>query len=181
MSVREASSRRELDLGVAAELLAAVADPAHGFGERGLAIDPELVLEVDVARRDEHMEMRLVGDLDGFDGALRVTVAAPCERGDRDVLRCLLRDPPDRLEVARRGGRKACLDDVDLQPGELTGDLELLGGRQARAGCLLTVAQRRVEDTDAAGGHERPRRPGYGACHDAAPLPAGVRVAAACA
>src|SRR4030095_8793893 len=34
-------------------------------------------------------------------------------------------------------------------------------------------------DADAAGGHERPGRPGDGAAHDAAPDPAGVRVAAA--
>ena len=61
----------------------------------------------------------------------------------------LLGDPPDRLEVAGRGGREAGLDDVDLEAGELAGDLELLGGGQAGAGRLLAVAQGRVEDADA--------------------------------
>ena len=77
----------ELDLGVAAELLAAVADPADGLGQRGLAIDPELVLEVDVARRDEDVEVRPLGDLDRLDGALRVAVLAARERRDRDARR----------------------------------------------------------------------------------------------
>ena len=69
--------------------------------ERRLAVDPELVLEVDVARGDEHVEVRLLGDLDRLDGPLRIAVPAAGERRDRDVLRRLQGDPPDRLEVAR--------------------------------------------------------------------------------
>ena len=114
-----------------------------------LAIDPQLVLEVDVARGDEHVEVRPVGDLDRLDRPLRVAVAAAREGRDRDVLRRLLGDPPDRLEVARRGGREAGLDDVDLEARQLAGDLELLGGGQAGARRLLPVAQGRVEDADA--------------------------------
>ena len=83
--------------------------------------------------------------------------------------RRLLGDPADGLEVAGRGGREAGLDDVDLEPRELARDLELLGGGQAGAGCLLAVAQGRVEDADAARGHERPGGPGYGGAHRAAP------------
>ena len=170
------------DLGLAtANTLAAVADPADRLGQRGLAIDAELVLEMDVARGDEHMEMRFVGDLDRLDRTLRVSVAAPRERGHGDVLGRLLCDPPDRLEVTGRGGWEARLDHIDLEASELARDFELLGRRQTGAGCLLAVTQGRVEDADAAGGHERPGRPGYGPRHDAAPLPAGVRVAAACA
>ena len=90
----------ELDLGVAAELLAAVADPADRLGEGRVAIDPQLVLEVDVARGDEHVEMRPVRDLDRLDRPLRVAVAAAGQGRDRDVLRRLLGDPPDGLEVA---------------------------------------------------------------------------------
>ena len=56
----------------------------------------------------------------------------------------------DRLEVARRGGREAGLDDVHLEADELAGDLELLGGGQPGAGRLLAVAQGRVEDADGA-------------------------------
>ena len=98
----------ELDLGVAPELLAAVADPADRLGERGLAVDPQLVLEVDVARRDEDVEVRPVGDLDRLDRPLRVAVAAARQRGDRDVLRRLLRrsgGPPRSRRATRPGSR----------------------------------------------------------------------------
>ena len=111
--------------------------------------------------RDEHVEVRPLGDLDRLDRPLRVAVLAAGEGGDRDPAPGLLGDPVDRLEVARRGGREAGLDDVDLEARELAGDLELLGGGQAGAGRLLAVAQRRVEDADAARRHERPGGPGY--------------------
>jgi hypothetical protein len=55
----------------------------------------------------------------------------------------------DRLhgfEVAGRGDREARLDDVDAQPRELVGDLELLGRVERDARRLLAVAQRGVED-----------------------------------
>ena len=150
MSVREASSAENSISASAAERLAAVGDPLAGLGEGLVAVDPELVLEVDVARGDEHVEVRPLGDPDRLDGPLRVAVAAAGEGRDRDALR-LAGDPLDGLEVARRGGREAGLDDVDLEPGELAGDLELLGGGQPGAGCLLPVAQGRVEDPDRAG------------------------------
>ena len=91
----------ELDLGVAAQLGPPVLDPADRLGQRVVAIHPELVLEVDVARGDEHVEVRPVGDLDRLDGPLRVAVAAARERRDRDVLRGLEGDAADGLEVAR--------------------------------------------------------------------------------
>ena len=159
----------ELDLGVAAELLAPVADPADRLGERRLAVDPELVLEVDVAGRDEDVEVRPLGDLDRLDRPLRVAVLAAGERRDRDPAAGLLGDPADRLEVAGRGGREAGLDDVDLEAGQLARDVELLGGGQAGARRLLPVAQGGVEDADAARGDERSRGPGYRRAHRAAP------------
>ena len=141
---------RELDLGVGPELAPPVADPLDGLLERLVAVEPELVLEVDVARGDEHVEVGPLGDPDRLDGPLRVAVAAAGERGDGHALR-LAGDPLDRLEVARRGGREAGLDDVDLEPHELAGDLELLGGGQPGAGRLLAVAQGGVEDPYRAG------------------------------
>ena len=74
----------ELDLGVATELLAPVTDPADGLGERRLAVDPQLVLEVDVAGRDEDVEVRPLGDLDRLDRALRVAVLAAGQRRHGD-------------------------------------------------------------------------------------------------
>jgi len=59
-------------------------------------------------------------------------------------------DQGHRLEVALRGDRKAGLDDVDAHALELAGDLELLGLVHRRAGRLLAVAQRGVEDLDVA-------------------------------
>ena len=150
-----ASIGAELELGVAAQLLAPVADPADRLGERLLAGHPDLVLEVDVAGRDEHVEVRPLGDADGLDRALRVAVPAAGETRDGDAAG-LLGDPVDRLPVARRGGREAGLDDVDVEPDELAGDLELLGIGQRRAGRLLAVAQGGVEDADAALGAGRP-------------------------
>ena len=49
------------------------------------AIDAQLVLEVDVAGRDEHVEMRPFGDPDRLDRALRVAVLAAREGRDRQL------------------------------------------------------------------------------------------------
>src|SRR3954470_13050860 len=122
---------------------------------------------MDVARRDEDVEMRPLRDPDRLDGPLRVTVSAARKRRDRDPALRLLGDPADRLEVPGRGGREAGLDDIDLQARELAGDLELLGGGQPGARRLLAVTQGRVEDPDAAGGDRR-------AAHRGEPAAAGA-------
>ena len=54
------------------------------------------------------------------------------------------------LEVAGRGGRKAGLDDVDLQIGQRLRDPQLFAQRHAAARGLLAVAQRRVENANCA-------------------------------
>ena len=161
----------ELDLGVRAERLAAVADPADRLGEGLLAGQAELVLEVDVARGDEDVEVGPLGDADRLDGSLRIAVAATGEGGDSHAALRLAGDALDGLEVAGRCGREAGLDDVDLEAAELAGDLELLGRGEPGARRLLAVAQRRVEDPNRAGRdpravttsrrrRRRPRRPG---------------------
>ena len=51
-------------------------------------------------------------------------------------------------------GRRAGItgfDHVDVQPRQLPGDHELLAAAEARAGGLLAIAQRRVEDSDFVG------------------------------
>ncbi len=152
-----------------AERLAAVARPS-GAPRRapGLAVDAELVLEVDVGGGDEDVEVRPLGDPDRLDGPLRIAVAAASQGGDRDALR-LAGDPLDRLEVAGRGGREAGLDDVDLEADELAGDLELLGGGQPGAGRLLPVAEGRVEDADASPAGRTARRAGVRRCSSRRP------------
>ena len=91
----------ELDLGVAAQGLAGPLHPADGLGQGLLAGDAQLVLEVDVAGGDEQVQVGALGDADGLHRALRVAVLAAGQRGDRDPAPRLLRDPADRLEVAR--------------------------------------------------------------------------------
>ena len=69
----------------------------------------------------------------------------------RDLPRCL-GDLAHGLEVALGGDRKARLADVDAQPAELVADVDFLLDVQRRAGRLLAVAQRRVEDPQLLGG-----------------------------
>jgi hypothetical protein len=75
---------------------------------------------------------------------------SPEDAGRSDPAAGLAGDALDRLEVARGGGRKAGLDDVDAEACQLARDLELLGRRQPGARGLLPVTQGRVEDPDAA-------------------------------
>ena len=92
--------------------------------------------------------------------------AAPLGRPDRlgatiDVLEGGAREPADHGvlgalgdlvdggEIAVRGDREAGLDDVDAHLVEQGGDFELFLVRHGRAGALLAVAQRGVENDDA--------------------------------
>jgi hypothetical protein len=58
-------------------------------------------------------------------------------------------DPLDGLEVAGSRDRKARLDGVDPEAGQLVGDLELLRDIERDPGRLSAVAQRGVVDLDA--------------------------------
>ncbi len=140
----------ELDLGVAAQRRAAVPDPAHRLRERFITAQAKLVDEVDVGRGDEHVKVGPLRSPDRLDRALRIAVAAARQGGDGDAAAGLAGDPLHGLEVARRRGRKAGLDDVDPEARELASDLELLGRSQAGARSLLAVAQGRVEDAHGA-------------------------------
>ena len=74
--------------------------------------------------------------LDGLPCTIDVRRVRAGEAGDDRSLD-LARDRLDRLEVARRGDREAGFDDVDVQPRELVGDLELLGRVERDARRLL--------------------------------------------
>ena len=67
----------------------------------------------------------------------------------------LLGDAVDRLRVSRRRDRESCFNDVHAERIELTGQTKLLSHPQREPGCLLAVAQRRVENSDVFC-HQRP-------------------------
>ena len=152
--------RRELDV---LDERARVRDGRPRLGEDVLAGGAELVDDVDVRRRDERVDPRSLGVAYRAGSSLHVGRLSAGEGGD-DRAVDLARDRLDGLEVAGRGDREAGLDDVDVQPRELVGDLELLGGVERDARRLLAVAQGRVEDPDVAG-------VGLHAAHDVSLLP----------
>src|SRR5438034_1201938 len=102
-------------------------------------------LQMDVGGGDEDVDPGPPGLLHRLEGAVDVLLARAGERED-DRLRDHLRDAPDGLEVALRGGGEPRLDHVHAQVLELARDRELLLHVHGGAGRLLPVAQGRVED-----------------------------------
>ena len=144
--------RRELDV---VDQRARVGDGGAGLALDVLARRGELVLDVDVRRRDERVDPRSRGVAYRPVGGVDVADMNAREAGDHGALD-LAGDRLHGLEVAGRGDREAGLDDVHAQPRELVGDLELLGRVQRDAGRLLAVAQGGVEDENAVVGHVTP-------------------------
>ena len=144
----------ELDLGVRPEGLAPVRDPLRGRKQRVVTRDAQLVLEVDVAAGDEDVEVRPLGNSQRLDGALRIAILAARQAGDGHSPG-FAGDRLDRLELARRRGREAGLDDVHVEADELAGDLDLLRHGEPGPGRLLAVAKSRVEDSDGARDYAR--------------------------
>jgi len=54
----------------------------------------------------------------------------------------------DGVQIPRRRGREPCLDDVDSEPRQLPGDLQLLIGVQRGSWRLLAIPQSRIKDDD---------------------------------
>ena len=136
--------RRELDV---VDQRARVRDGGARGALDVLARGLQLVLDVDVARRDERVDPRPLGLAYGVGGAVDVARMSAREAGDHGAVD-LAGDRPDGLEVTGRGGREAGLDHVHAQARELVRDLELLAGVQRDARRLLAVAQGGVEDDD---------------------------------
>ena len=111
---------------------------------------PEHVLHVDLRGRDEDVDPEPVGALQRLGGALDVAGHHASERRDHRALHAG-RDLADGVELAVGGDREPGLEDVDVQPGELLGDLDLLVLRERDAGRLLPVAQGGVEEPDYVG------------------------------
>ncbi len=144
--------RRELDV---VDQRARVGDGGARLALDVLAGRGELVLDVDVRRRYERVDPRSRGVAYRAVRGVDVADMNAGEAGDDRALD-LAGDRLHGLEVARRGDREAGLDDVDAQPRELVGDLELLGRVQRDAGRLLAVSQGGVEDENAVVGHVTP-------------------------
>ena len=82
----------------------------------------------------------------GSRGRARRRWAARSRAGPRRARPDALGDRAHGGEIVGRRGGEARLDDVDPEARERARDLELLGRRHRRAGRLLPVAQRRIED-----------------------------------
>ena len=106
---------------------------------------PHLVREVDRRGGDEGVDARPFRVPHRLAGARDVGGDGAGEPGDDGVLHAP-RDLADRLEIALRGDREARLDDVDAHLVEEVGDFQLFLERHGRAGALLAVAERGVED-----------------------------------
>ena len=133
---------RELDVvAVAARL----AHRAVDLGEHLLAAHAQLVLEVDVAGRDEGVDARAHGALERLRRALDVLSSGAREAADAGLLE-IARHRAHRLEIALARDREARLDHVDAEPLELARERQLLVQVHAAARRLLAVAQRGVED-----------------------------------
>ena len=57
----------------------------------------------------------------------------------------------DRVEIAVADDRETGLDDIDVEAGQLAGDLHFFAEVHGRAGALFAVAQGGVEDDDFVG------------------------------
>ena len=111
----------------------------------------EHVLHVLRAGRDEDVDAGPVGVAKRIPAAVDVGELRPGQPADgRGVGPVADRagDGLHGLEVALAGHREPGLDVVDTHPGQLLGDLELLGHVERDARRLLAVAQRRVEDDE---------------------------------
>ena len=136
----------ELDLGVAAQRLARVADPVDGGREGLLAAHPQLVVEVDVGGRDEQVQVRPLG---GAGGPRRR--AAGRRRGSARARRPRRPSSP----AAMRWTASKSPGEAAGKPASMTSTLSRASWRatssfsltvSAGAGRLLPVAQGRVED-----------------------------------
>ena len=107
--------RAELDV---VDQRAGVRDGGAGLAQHVGARGLQLVLDVDVRRRDERVHARALGVAHGLGGALDVSRVRSCQARD-DRATHLLRDLLYGLEVARRGDRESSLDHVHAEPGEL--------------------------------------------------------------
>ena len=137
-------------LGRELDLVGKLGRACDGRGDARQAVGPrdaELALEMTIARRDEHMDARAKRTRERLRGCFDVGPVGTGERGHRRPAN-LTRDACDSLGLADRRRGEARLEDVDAEVGEGLRDEEFRLRRERRAGRLLAVAERGVEDRD---------------------------------
>ena len=107
----------------------------------------QLALDVDGGGRDEGVDAKGVSDPQGLAGGVYVLGQGAGEGTDPALLD-VAGDGLHRLKVAGGGDREPHLHDVDTEPLQCLGDLQLLLDRQAGRQGLLTIAQGGVEYDD---------------------------------
>ena len=140
---------RELDLVGAGTC---VGDCPGGLRDDLVRGEPQLLLHVDRARRQDDVDTRAVSVPEGLGACIEVLTPRTAEGGDR----CATgdgRDGTDALEVAGRRGSEPGFDHVDAEPLELLCDLYLLFRPQGDARRLLAISKGRVENLDPARTH----------------------------
>ena len=144
------------------------------------AREAKLVLHVEVGGRNESMDPTAsrAGDrARTYIDVARVRSRQPADHGTiaGPDLRC---DSHDGIDLTARCGRKACLDHIHSETRELTRDVELLRRRHRAAGCLLAIAERRIEDSNPISGlrhHGHPSAWGSAGGYGSSTLPGGSR------
>ena len=137
-------------LGRPFDVLDEIARAAHlrsDHRQHFLGVLLQLVFHVQGRGGDERVDAPAPGVFHRLRAAVDVLEGGAGEPGDRGVLHAL-GDCGHRLEIAFRGDGEAGLDDVDAHRVEHVGDFELFLQGHRRAGRLLAVAQRGVEDED---------------------------------
>ena len=119
--------------------------------EHLLLVELELKFAMQGRRADEGVDTPALCRLDGFARAVDVAEAGARQAANHRMFG-EFGNFVDGFEIAVRGDRKACFDDIDAHLVEQFGDLEFLFERHRRAGALFAVAQRGVEDDDLVGG-----------------------------
>ena len=130
----------------------------HGLLQALLPGDAQLVLEVEIGRRDEDMDARPGRALQRPTRRVDVSGRASREGGDDRALESP-GNPLHRRQLIRRADGKARLDNVHAELVQLAGHLELLRRRHGGARRLLAIPQRGVENENPIHGLPPVQRP----------------------
>ena len=94
---------------------------------------------------EKNVQARLGGGFERTERSIHVFLTGASQCGDATIGN-FGGDGAHRIEVARRSDGKAGFDDVDTQRFQLARQLQLFRAMHGKAGRLLAVAQRSVEN-----------------------------------